>query len=127
MGPGRPVSVSRQHLHCGNQYPRPTSATADPGTLGRDTAEICGVLDAALSFVARNLRIRTQRASASGLAADNLLCEDRSRGFSFFNPIDDGRDRVVLIGSDTTTAVRHPWNHKQAEEVFRGRTVFFDS
>src|SRR6185503_3654575 len=94
--------------------------------LRRLAAEVRRIVDAALPRVAGDLRIGTERPCARRLAVHDLAGDDGVRRLPLLHPVDDGRDRIVLIGTDAAAAMRHAGHHEQAEEIGRLAAVLLD-
>src|SRR5262245_30945061 len=116
MAPDTPNA--RQRAGKAGRAPRgrfpPTRSTSRSAREARRLGAIAG-------FVARDLRIGTERARAGDRVTVRLARDDPIRRAPAFNPSDQRRERVEPLGPEAAPAVEHARHHEEPEELGSGR------
>src|ERR1700722_10813434 len=84
-------------------------------TLGSLTREVCSIVSIACTLVHRHLRVRTQRSRSIRPAVSDVCGRNLTWRLAALHPLVELAHHIERTGPVATGAVRHAWNHEQAQ------------
>src|ERR1017187_5609699 len=85
--------------------------------LRRLADKVCRIINAPGTFVSCYLRIWADRTCAIHHSIDTMRSKELTGRLSFLEPLRERADGVKSVGTFSTAAMSHPWQHVQADGI----------